>query len=290
MWIKIISFGIPLIIVIIGGVLVYGSLRWRNVTDSRVAQLEASSVAPRILIYSEAELEGLPDPVKRYFRAVLPDGQPIVTRVRLTQDGEFLMREAEDGWRPFTATQDFTTRPPGFLWDARVKMVPGLSVYVHDAYIAGTGMLHGEILGLIPVVDYAGTPEAAEGELLRYLAEAAWFPTALLPSQGVQWTAIDDSSARATLTDGKTTVSLDFHFNADGEITRAFAASRPREVDGEAHPTPWVCSYADYEERDGMRVPTRGAVEWRLEDRRLPYWRGRVLEITYEYAHAADSQ
>ena len=27
-----------------------------------------------------------------------------------------------------------------------------------------------------------------------------WFPTALLPSQGVQWTAIDDATALATLT------------------------------------------------------------------------------------------
>jgi hypothetical protein len=139
-------------------------------------------------------------------------------------------------------------------------MAPGLAVNVYDAYIAGAGMLHGEVLGLIQVIHLGGTPEMAEGELLRYLAEAVWFPTALLPSQGVQWTPMDGSRAQATLTDGETTVSLVFHFNAEGEITSSFAAFRPREVKGEMRPTPWAGSYADYAERDGMRVPTRGEV------------------------------
>ncbi len=287
---KITTLGITLIIVVVGGSLIYGSLRWRNLTRSLVTQLDASSVSPRVLTHSESELEGLSDPVKRYFQTVLREGQPIVTRARLTWEGEFLMRETENGWRPFTATQYYVTRRPGFLWDARIKMAPGLAVHVHDAYIDGVGTLRGEVLGLIQVIRLGGTPEMAEGELLRYLAEAVWFPTALLPGQGVRWTPIDGSSARATLTDGDTTVSLVFHFNASGEITSSFATSRPREVNGEMRPTPWAGSYADYAEQDGMRIPTRGEVVWHLEDRRLPYWRGRVLEAMYEYAQPADSQ
>jgi hypothetical protein len=287
---KIAAFGMALIIVIVGGALAYGALRWRNLTRSLVTQLDAASVPPQALTYSESELEGLPDPVQRYFRAVLREGQPIVTRARLTWEGEFLMRETEDGWRPFTATQHYVTRRPGFLWDARIQMAPGLAVHVYDAYIAGAGMLHGEVLGLVQVVHLGGTSEMAEGELLRYLAEAVWYPTALLPGQGVQWTPMDGSRARATLTDGETTVSLVFHFNAAGEITSSYATSRPREVKGEMRPTPWAGSYADYAERDGMRIPTRGEVAWHLEDRRLPYWRGRVLEVAYEYAQPANNQ
>ena len=80
MWLKITSFGMALIIIIVGGTLVYGSVRWRNLTHSLVTQLNASSVSPRVLTYSESELEGLPDPVKRYFRTVLREGQPIVSR------------------------------------------------------------------------------------------------------------------------------------------------------------------------------------------------------------------
>ena len=166
-------------------------------------------------------------------------------------------------------------------------MFPGLVVNVYDAYIAGIGTLHGEIHGLIRVVHQGDTPEMAEGELLRYLAEAVWFPTALLPSQGVQWTAIDGFHAQATLIDGDTTVSLIFYFNANGEIASSFAASRPRDVGGAMRSTPWAGSYADYAERDGMRIPTRGEVAWHLGGRQLPYWRGRVLKVAYEYAQPA---
>jgi hypothetical protein len=41
-----------------------------------------------------------------------------------------------------------------------------------------------------------GTGEIAEGQLMGFFAEAAWYPTALLPGQGVRWEAVDDSSAR----------------------------------------------------------------------------------------------
>ena len=37
-------------------------------------------------------------------------------------------------------------------------------------------------------------------EGLRYLAEAVWMPSALLPSNGVAWEAVDDLHARASLT------------------------------------------------------------------------------------------
>lgn len=44
--------------------------------------------------------------------------------------------------------------------------------------------------------DYAaGTPRP---ELMRLLGEAAWYPTVLLPGQGVRWQPVDDRSAEAT--------------------------------------------------------------------------------------------
>ena len=36
---------------------------------------------------------------------------------------------------------------------------------------------------------------------------AAWYPTALLPRQGVRWEAVDDRSARATLEEGDVTLT-----------------------------------------------------------------------------------
>ena len=61
-------------------------------------------------------------------------------------------------------------------------------VRVHDAYVAGDGLLHGAVLGLVSVVAVDNTTELARGELIRFFAEAVWYPTALLPSQAASRT------------------------------------------------------------------------------------------------------
>lgn len=80
-------------------------------------------------------------------------------------------------------------------------LFPGFPVRVHDAYVAGTGILTPSILGLFSMGDVSGTGEPARGELMRWFAECAWYPTALLPSQGIEWVAVDATSAQATMTD-----------------------------------------------------------------------------------------
>jgi hypothetical protein len=284
MWVKTIGLVAAVLMISLGGALAYGVRRWGATTDAFIARLKASRLALPSLRYDEREIEGLPGPVARYFRRVLRNGQPIVGSVRLSQDGKFRMGDAEDSWRPFAATQNFSPRPPAFVWDARIRFAPSLCIHVRDTYLAGAGKMRAELLGLVPILDVHDTPEIAAGALHRYLAEAVWFPTALLPSHGVQWAAIDDSTARATLADGATTVSLEFRFNAEGEIISAYTTSRYREVRGAYESTPWECHYGTYADRGGMRIPLEGEVEWHVPNRRLPYWRGRITGITYEYA------
>jgi hypothetical protein len=194
------------------------------------------------------------------------------------------MGETQAKWSRFTSTQVAVTRRPGFDWDGRIAMAPGLKVFVHDAYVAGEGILHVELLGLATLADLRGTPEVAQGELMRFLAEAVWYPTALLPSQGVRWDPIDEASAKATLADGATTASLVFHFDEAGLVSGVWAAARSRTVNGALVATPWQGRFWGYAIRAGMRVPLEGEVAWELAEGSWPYWRGRATEITYDFA------
>ncbi len=235
--------------------------------------------------YDPHVLDGLPEPVQRYFRTVLVAGQPMIAAVRLLHAGQFNLSEQRPHWRRFSSTQQVTTRPPGFDWEGQIRMVPGLTVTVHDAYVAGEGILHAELFGLITVAAMRGSPEAATGELLRYLAEAAWYPTALLPGQGVEWSALDDTAARAAVTDGTSRVAIDFHFNPDGTIGSFRAAGRIRKVvDGVAQYAPWQGRFSDYQVRDGMQIPLVGEVAWELPGGLAPYYRGTTVEVEYEFA------
>ena len=72
------------------------------------------------------------------------------------------------------------TRRPGFVWNARIAMVPGLHVFVHDAYVGGEGILNPAILGLLSLARPVEASVLAQGEFVRYFAETVWYPTALL--------------------------------------------------------------------------------------------------------------
>ena len=269
--------------VLVVGLMTYGSWRWKEGSTALLARLEAARVPHAVTRYDARELLGLPAPVQRYFRAALTDGQAIVTAVSIRHAGTFNMSATAEQWKPFTSQQRVITRRPGFDWDARVMMFPGVPVHVHDAYIAGAGLLHGAVLGLVTVVDMADTPELARGELMRFFAEAAWYPTALLPSQGVRWEAVGDSSANATLTDGPLSLKLLFQFNAEGLIDTVRAEARGRVVDGKTVTAPWQGRYWRYATQGGMRVPQEGEVAWLLPEGEKPYWRGRTTSMSYEF-------
>ena len=276
-----ISLGLAVIIAV---ALFYGARRWQTATDEMHKNLAAACLPIERKTYDADELEGLPAPVQRYFRAVLKDGQPLISAVSLEQIGTFNMSEAGEQWKPFTATQRVITQRPGFDWEARVMMMPGVAVRVHDAYIAGVGILHASLFGLFTMANQRGTPEAVQGELLRFFAEAVWYPTALLPSQGVHWEAVDDTSAKSTLKDGETTVMLLFRFGGDSLIESVRAEARGRTIPGTTIPIPWEGRFSNYELREGMRIPLEGEIAWILPKGPKCYFRGRVTKLSYEFA------
>ena len=251
-------------------------------TARRVERLRRTAETDRTDVFDPADLDTVPEPVRNYFQNVLREGQEYVGSVQLTQQGRLRPGDADSAWRPFAATQYVTTDPPGFFWDATVRLRPLVDLRIGDSYRDGSGRGNVTLLGLLPLGGDEANPELNEGELLRYLAEAVWYPTALLPSEGVEWAAIDDATAEATLTYGGTTATLTFHFNDDDEVTKVHAEQRPRRVGDGYEPTPWTGHWHDYERRNGMRVPTAGAVVWHLPDGDLTAWRGRVTDISYE--------
>jgi hypothetical protein len=251
-------------------------------TERETAKLRRTADTSRTEVVRMADLDEVPQPVRDYFANVLRDGQQYVTTAQLEQEGELRPGDADSEWKPFTATQYITTDPPGFLWDATVRFWPLIDLRIDDRYRDGSGRASVSLLGVLPLGGDEANPELDEGELLRYLAEAVWYPTALLPSEGVEWEAIDDDTAAATLEYGGVTATLTFHFNEEDEVTKVHAEQRPRRVDGGYEPTPWTGRWHEYETRNGMRVPTAGEVIWHLPDGDMDAWRGRVTAISYD--------
>lgn len=282
-WLTWLVLGLGALAFALLGLGVYGAYRWASSTRALLQQLESARLPASGLRYDARELEGLPPPVRRYFRTVLRDGQRIITAVTVKHTGSFNVDPAGEQWKSFTSLQRVVTRRPGFVWDARVAIMPGLAVHVHDAYIGGAGILKPALLGLYPLADLHGPGEIARSELMRYLCEAAWYPTALLPSQGVQWEAVDDRSAHATLADGGLSVTMQVRFDDTGLIESARFETRGATVGKTIVQTPWGGRWFNYQEQGGMRVPMRGEAAWLPLSGRQPYWRGTIVSLSYEF-------
>lgn len=288
MWIKWIAIIGVLIIVSFGIAAIYGRDRWQSDTDKLRVKLTNGQQSIQPKTYDSKEIVDLPEPVQRFFETVLQDGQAIITKVELSQTGQFHMNETEAKWHKFTATQLVVTKRLGFDWDAKIQMFPFINVFVHDTYLLGEGHLQASILGLFTVAKMHNTPELNQGELLRFFAEAVWYPTSLLPSQGVIWEAINQHSSRATLTDGKITASVVFQFDTGGLITSMRAEARCYRVVGDKSMfMPWVGNFREYAVRDGIQIPLEGEVGWEHPEGLRLYFKGKITKISYEFASSA---
>ncbi len=226
-------------------------------------------------------LAAAPAPVQRYVAFALGPQQRLVSRARLEHEGQFAAQPGR--WQPFTSVQHITTEPPGFVWSAAISMAPlPVGVRVRDSYLSGVGASRVAIAGVFSLGDQEGTAEVAASALWRYLAEAVWLPTALLPSERLRWTAIDDRTARATLRDHGATAVADFHFGDGGEVVRV-SGRRYRSVEGGLVLTATEGVIGSYERIDGMMIPTEGELAWLLPEGRHAYWRGTLVGTRYQY-------
>ena len=292
---------VALLLLVVVALSLFGEKNWAALMRTHTAQLNSARAelldrAPRTspapppspTRFDVRELEGLPAPVQRYFRAVLKDGQPIIAAATIDMAGTINMSATGEQWKPFTSTQRAVNAGaglrPGYLWNASVRMFPGLHAMVEDSYIAGQGRLLAKLFGLFTVAQAQGVGELARGEFMRYFAEAIWYPTALLPSQGVMWQAVDATSAHATITDGPITLTLLFRFDETGLIASVHADARGAGVGEEMVMLPWECAVSDYQRHDGMLIPRAGKVAWIRPEGRKTYFVGRVTKLHYDFA------
>ncbi|MEZ4504403.1 MAG: DUF6544 family protein [Thermomicrobiales bacterium] len=274
-------------LILAGGVVVAGaaagvgvaagrSRSFQNQIDEEIAELLAAARPPAIGTVTEADVANLPAPVQRWLRASGVVGTTVPSVVRIAQRGEFRLG-SDGGWMPMRATQYYTTNPPGFLWDASMKMFSVLPVTGRDRYVDGAGDIEMRIASIIPVARKSGG-NLNDGALLRYLNETMWFPAALvLPN--VTWDAVDDASARATLTNAGQSVSAVFVFD-DQDRLATMTADRWNDTDQAIRP--WSTPISDWGTFAGIDLATAGAGIWNIGPDAYEYIRLRITNVEYD--------
>ena len=114
-------------------------------------------------------------------------------------------------------------------------------------YIASKGRLIVSILSLYNLVDGMGD-SFYQGELLRWLAESVWFPTNLLPSDQLNWLAVDENTAKLTFSYNGLSIFYFVTFNNFGEITQM---QTERYMDKDKLET-WIGKLSNFKEINGV--------------------------------------
>ncbi len=273
---------LSLLALLAAGVLA-GQVRERRARQRLLSALrDGGSRAPAAV--SADSLGALPVPVSRYLRLALHDAPAVITRAELLQSGVLRESPTARRWAKFSARHSIVPPSPGFVWDARVELPLGAHVRVLDGYVGGSGSGRVSLLSTLKIAEAAGRPELDAGALHRYLAESVWFPSALLPQSGVTWTPLDDRRALASLTDGPTTVTLEFRFNGAGEVAGIYTPARWASSGGGYRELPWEGHFRDYREHCGIRIPFYGEVGWWIDGWLELVWKGELRGAAYELA------
>lgn len=266
------------IIILIPVVAAYGIWGFNKMVSDESIQFTRLEKGEGKIITREM-IDPLPQPVKKWMTAANILGKEFIRTVHLKQAGE--MKTKPDGnWLPFKAEQYFKTELPGFYWIADVKIAPMIHIAGRDMYNNGNGHMLIKLLFLIPVVDAKGKT-IDQGTMLRYIAEMIWFPTAAL-SEYISWEEIDSLSAKATMSYGDVTASGIFRFNTKGDCVQ-FEAKRYYDRKEGATLEDWLINVDDnsFEEFQGIRIPVKSSVTWKLETGDFNWLRLEIFDVVY---------
>ncbi len=196
------------------------------------------------------------------------------TSVKLTQTGRMKRNLGAEAWMAFTATQTISTRACEFDW--RAKAGPFGLMSGRDALANGEGRFDIMAFGFIPIARAKHTPALVRGELMRYLAEIAWAPDAILSNAALRWREDGPEMLSVSAGSGETASEVLLSLDSDGRIAGGFAPDRPRSATAPFLPTPWRGCFFDYRRHGNMWLPFAGEVAWEIDGKEAPYWQCRI--------------
>jgi len=230
-------------------VLLYLDKRADRAEWERLAALQPQ--APPL--FPAGMVSALPEPARRYFAYTIQPGARLFPVVEIDMHGQFSLGSKENpGYQPMTASQ-ILAAPDGFVWSMRTR--GGLPISGSDS----GSWTRFRVFWLIPVARLGGTPDHTRSAFGRYVAEAVfWSPAALLPGPRVRWEAVDENTARVTVSRGALSQAVDVTVDAEGRpVQVAFQRWSDANPERVHRPQPFGGYLSDFREVGDYRLPHR---------------------------------
>ncbi|MDG1730358.1 MAG: hypothetical protein P8K68_08630 [Algibacter sp.] len=265
----------------------YGSFRFTQMVQKEGTTLLKSTTISTAKTITKKEIQQLPEIVQKWISNSGVTSKGNITSARLTQKGQ-LKTKPRGKWMPFSAQQYFNIQKPAFIWSAKINNNALIHTLGRDKYTDGKAEMLIKLQGLIPVVNEAENSKLNSASMQRFLSEMCWFPSAAL-NDYITWEAIDKTSAKAILTNQNQSVSGCFKFNSEGEIL-AFETERYFGGSENSKLEKWVVKILDYKTFDGLKVPNKCEVTWKLESGDYNWLKLEITDIAYNKAQLYENE
>ena len=245
----------------------------------KAVQIHSEQPLSQSGIFTEQEIEPLPEPVRHHLKAAGYIGKPKPARVTA------YMRSVP--------LKDSNDKPPmivdytlcSYAYEpvrlAYIKTsVFGLPFEAFDSTQGGVGFMKGVIAKAFTLFNETG-PEMDKAQLMTYLGECFLLPTSIIGGF-ITWEPIDGNSAKATISYRGISGSGIFTFSDTGFVRSFYTDERARiGKGGEIDYPGWSVVYEDFREKAGIYTPKRAKTIWHEKDGDLVYFDASDISIVY---------
>lgn len=230
-------------------------------------------------VFSEEEIELLPELIKNHIRISGWIGQPIPNSMR--------------AFMPSVPLYDSSDKEPMIIdYTLYLFSNPARLAYIHtsmfgipfegfDSTQEGVGFMRGVIGKVFTLFNETGS-EMDTGQILTWLGEAPLLPSILL-SENITWETIDESHVKATLNYKGLSGTGIYTFDDNGFIQSFRTDERARTgTDGSIEFIEWSAMFDEWQ-KDGrdLYIPNSVRAVWHENDGDLVYFASKGFGVTY---------
>lgn len=277
------KFGtIPNVIILLVAIVSFANWNFSRVVNNEVREMFSKNPSTITRKLTEDMIKNLPMPIQSWLKNSGAIGKEMIYSVRLKQKGEMKLKPEQESWYNTKAEQYFTVNNPAFIWKTKVDMMPFVFFTGRDYFREGKGQMLIKVLSLFNIVN-AADEKINQGTLQRYMAEIIWFPTAAA-SDYIMWEEIDSMSAKATINYNGSVGSGIFHFNNNGDFVK-FNTMRYMGSGSDAVLKEWIINVKGSEHVNGIKIPTKLEVSWKLDSGDFTWFKLEVFDVEYNTPH-----
>ena len=246
----------------------------------RDSQKHGDRFALKSSVFSEQELDLLPEPVRNHIIACGYIGRPKMTSLTSVMRAVPLFDSAD---KP-PMIVDYSLRSfadePVRLAYIRTSMY-GIPFEAYDSYQSGVGFMKGVLGKAVTVFDQRGSG-MDKAQLLTWLGECFLIPSSVIGGN-ITWEPIDATHAKASVTHNGITGSGVFTFSEQGFVESFRTAERERtNTDGSTDRPEWSAMYGDWLVQDGVYLPHRIKAVWHEESGDQVYFDATGFELIFD--------